>query len=144
MAKELTKDQLYDRGYVDGYANVSKNLVLALLDIYEMGYVDGEGDRLNGVKTPKVKSAFIGDDFYKWNDPPKGYEFTGEHRTPQKGEIYLTKNGNAGVAKSDPKNGRQRHMLKAIKPCERFNYAHRTKCQFDQGHSGQCSTYLVK
>jgi hypothetical protein len=131
----MTPDEIYDKGYSDGYHDVAANASLVDNENYKMGYADGEGDRTAGAKPKGVKSAFIDAEFYENNNPPEGYHWTYEFRTPQKGEIYLTKNGNAGVAKSDPKNGRQRQMLQADRECH--------YCKFTAGHKGKCSYDLV-
>jgi len=137
----MTNNQLYDLGYADGYHGVSLNTTHFLEDYYQMGVADGRADKENGVETVGVKSAFIGDNFEEDNDPPAGYRWLGEQRTPEKGEIYLTKAGNAGVAKTEAKNGRQRHMLEPIQKCS-GDWRH--SCGFAAGHSGRCSGALVK
>jgi hypothetical protein len=132
----------YEQGYADGFHGVAANAALVHDENYSMGYDDGKGDRESGADTKGVKSAFIGEDFYLDNDPPEGYEWTHEHVTPAKGEIYLTKAGNAGVAKTDPKNGRLRHLLVAKTRCNYPQY--RGVCKFAAGHQGKCSHQLVK
>jgi hypothetical protein len=132
----MTPEKLYEKGYADGSHGLASNASFAHDENYAMGYEDGRGDRESGTKATGTKSPFIADD-NKYLEAPKGYLFTGEHRTPLKGEIYLTKAGNAGVAKSDPKNGRQRHMLVADDPCFRGT------CGFMRGHSGRCSHHMV-
>jgi hypothetical protein len=139
---------LYDQGYADGYHGVEENYSHAGQNQYEMGYADGKGDRESGVQTVGVKSAFITEDYYENNMPPEGYSWTFELRTPDKGEVYLTKAGNAGVAKSEAKNGRQRHILKADAQCgfkeTKFAVAPEIQpCRFAQGHSGKHSYQLL-
>lgn len=132
----MNPEKLYEEGYSDGYHNVAAKPSMVDDENYKMGYADGEGDRESGAKPRGIKSAFIDAEFYEQNDPPEGYSWAYEFRTPQKGEIYLTKNGNAGVAKSDPKNGRQRQMLSADRECP--------WCKFAVGHTGKHSYDLVK
>jgi hypothetical protein len=123
-------------GYADGVNGVASNASFAHDENYFLGYQDGKGDAESGVKATGTKSPFIVDN--KYLEAPEGYTFTGEKRTPQKGEIYLTKNGNAGVAKTDPKNGRERHMLVANDSCWSAD------CGFARNHSGNCSHRMVK
>jgi hypothetical protein len=153
-SENLTPDKLYERGYADGFNGVDKDIDFVFEDSYMMGYEDGRGDKESGADTKGVKSSFIRPDVVDQLDPPAGYRFTGEHRTPDKGEVYLTKAGNAGVAKDDPKNGRQRHILKADQPCGRgketyiHSYYPKAKlygpCKFAVRHGGRCSWELVK
>src|SRR4051812_556248 len=105
----MTPDELYKRGYADGFHDVAANAGQVDNQDYQAGFLDGKGDREAGAKPSGVQSAWIDENYYEYNDPPEGYRWARELRTPLKGEIYLTKNGNAGVAKSDPKNGRKRH-----------------------------------
>lgn len=137
----MVKTDGYSRGYADGYTRVARNLKLFLDDAYDMGYEDGAADRDAGNEADIKISSFIDIDYYENNDPPEGYWWTGIMRTPQKGEVYLTKAGNAGVAKSDPKNGRQRHMLTPTVHC---SYYSAYPCKLAQGHPGQCSYRQVK
>ena len=137
----MNSTQLYEKGYADGYHEVSRDMELFLEEDYNMGFEDGRADKEAGVEAKGVKSAFIGDRFEMDNEPPAGYEWASEFRTPEKGEVYLTKAGNAGVAKTEAKNGRQRHILKAINPC---TGDWRGTCKFTRGHSGRCSQAQVK
>lgn len=140
----LNRDQLYDRGYADGYHNASVAVDYFLEEAYIMGLEDGRADRAAGAKPEGVKSAFITDTFCKDNDPPAGYNWTGERRTPKKGEVYLTKAGNAGVAKTEAKNGRQRWILKAKVSCPGYRCYRPMECCFANGHAGRCSFELLK
>ncbi len=128
----MTPDQLYKKGYSDGVNGVASNASYAYDENYGVGYTDGRGDIAHGVKAEGTASPFIADD-HDYIDPPAGYEYTGEHRTPQRGEIYLTKNGNTGVAKTPPKNERKRRMLKPNIPCVML------ACKFELSHEGRCS-----
>lgn len=141
----MNDNQLYEKGYSDGYHNVNLNTELFLEESYNMGREDGIADREAGAEPRGVKSAFIGDRFEMDNEPPEGYEWVGQFRTPERGEVYLTKAGNAGVAKTVAKNGRQRHMLKAIRPCAGHSYYKPTNtCKFAAGHKGRCSDQQLK
>lgn len=135
----------YEKGYADGYHGVEEDYTFAGLSKYDMGYADGKGDREAGVTTVGVKSAFITENYYENNMPPEGYSWTFELRTPDKGEVYLTKAGNAGVAKSEAKNGRQRHILKADVQCTIVGHfdGPLKPCKFAQGHGGKHSYQLL-
>lgn len=136
----------YKTGYADGFHDVAISPALFLDADYIMGYEDGTGDRESGAEPTGVKSAYIAEYFEQNNDPPAGYSWTGEFRTPERGEVYFTKNGNAGVAKSDPKNGRKRHMLAPNDSCAGGygSYGRNKGCQFAKGHKGRCSQWLLK
>lgn len=134
----MNETEFYQAGYADGYHGVAASAAYVNDPNYEMGYQDGKGDRDSKAEVRGVKSPYTDPHFYEENEPPEGYIWDRDFRTPLKGEVYLTKNGNAGVAKDHPKNGRQRHMLKAIHTCPRIG------CVLAAGHSGKCSFQLVK
>jgi hypothetical protein len=139
----VTPEELYNRGYADGAANASANPSYIDDENYKSGYEDGKGDASLGDVAPGTQKAAIKDDFTRHNAPPNGYQWTHEFRTPQKGEIYLTKNGNAGVAKT-PTNERKRHILKAIDVCDKYNFnvAASSYCKLADGHPGRCSHWM--
>lgn len=142
LGRSVTPDELYEKGYSDGFHEAAANASLVDEPNYKLGYNDGTGDRERGSDVKGVKSAFIDPEFYENNMPPQGYSWTWDHRTPQKGEIYLTKNGNAGVAK-EPKQQRNRHILKADDPCQIMYWAEQLAlCKLAKGHKGKCSWAL--
>jgi len=134
----MTPDELYKKGYGDGAHGVAANATHITDPNYMSGYKDGQADADMNMVVRGAKRPYTDPDFPKLNAPPEGYHWTGEHRTPQKGEIYYTKAGNAGVAKSDPKNGRKRHILQAQSKCWR------AACKFTMSHPGNCSDRLIK
>lgn len=146
----MSVNERYKQGYAAGYHGTEPSWDQDDDEQFMMGHADGVGDREAGVEAKGVQSAFIGENFYETNDPPEGYTWQFVHDTPQKGEVYLTKAGNAGVAKSDPKNGRKRHLLDAIQPCrakpwyDRGSVRHDTECKFCVRHSGKHSWDLIK
>jgi hypothetical protein len=111
----MTPEELYKHGYLDGAAGKAVAPAYLTNQNYLMGYDDGKGDaaedEVSSVKVKDGASQFIKEESRSLIPAPPGYEFTGEFRTPQKGELYLTKNGNAKVADT-PRNGRKRHLLR--------------------------------
>lgn len=99
----MTPDELYQMGYDDAKAGKAAEASFVHDENYELGYTDGKGDV---VMNKPVSAAF--DEF---NDPPVGFAFTGEKRTPEPGEYYLSKNGNAIQAKKVRGNNQTRHIL---------------------------------
>jgi hypothetical protein len=133
-------DSSYNLGYSHGFYNVAPSYQDD--SDYELGYEDGQGDSRAGAKPSGVKSAFIDTNFYIKNSPPEGYGWAGEYRTPQKGEVYLTKNGNAGIAKT-PRQQRNRHILTATTRCNRRYYGRDDpRCTLKHGHAGKHSWEL--
>jgi len=98
----MTPDELYEQGYQDGKNGKAANASHVHDTNYQMGYEDGKGDRSNR----PVESEFA-----EMNEPPVGFVFTGEKRTPEPGEWYLSKNGNAIMAKKVRGNNQTRHIL---------------------------------
>lgn len=99
----MTPDELYTMGYEDAKAGKAANASNAHDPNYEMGYTDGKGDM--------VANRPVGEQYDEYNDPPEGYCFTGEKRVPEPGEYYLSKNGNAILAKKVRGNNQTRHIL---------------------------------
>lgn len=98
----MTPEQLYKLGYEDGKAGKAA-AVAHVHDVnYSMGYEDGKGDR---------ETRPVSEDYFDYNDPPVGFVFTGEKRTPEPGEWYLSKNGNAIQSKKVRGNNQTRHIL---------------------------------
>jgi hypothetical protein len=98
----MTPEQLYQLGYDDGKAGKAANVAHVHEDNYEMGYQDGKGDR---------DARPVADEYFDRTDPPVGFTFTGEKRTPEPGEWYVSKNGNAIQAKKVRGNNQTRHIL---------------------------------
>lgn len=134
----MTPDELYKKGYSDGAGGAAANPTYAEETNYRQGYLDGQADKDGGEVERGTKSAHIEAEFPQHNQPPAGYRWTGEYRTPAKGEIYYTKAGNAGVAKDHPRNNRKRHLLLPVNSCWRV------RCNFADGHKGQCSDRQLK
>lgn len=99
----MTPDELYDLGYEDGKGGKASNASYVIDKHYSMGYEDGRGDF--AAEKP------VAEDFPEYNNPPDGFVFTGEKRTPEPGEYYLTKNGNAKLADKVRGNNQTRHIL---------------------------------
>jgi hypothetical protein len=57
----------------------------------------------------------VDDEYVVMADPPHGYEWTGEKRVPEPGDYYLSKGGNATLAKKVRKNNQTRHILRRSK-----------------------------
>jgi hypothetical protein len=98
----MTPDELYQMGYDDAKAGKAANASYVHEEHYQMGYEDGRGDRA---------ARPVGDNYTELNDPPEGFVFTGEKRTPDPGEWYLSKNGNAIRAKKVRGNNQTRYIL---------------------------------
>lgn len=99
----MTPDELYQLGYDDAKAGKSANASHVHDENYEMGYTDGRGDA--------IMNKPVSEEFSEYNDPPEGFAFTGEKRVPDPGEYYLSKNGNAILAKKVRGNNQTRHIL---------------------------------
>lgn len=98
----MTPDELYQMGYDDAKAGRAANASNVDEENYKMGYEDGRGD---------LDARPVGDNYTELNDPPVGFVFTGEKRTPDPGEWYVSKNGNAIQAKKVRKNNQTRYIL---------------------------------
>lgn len=99
----MTPDQLYELGYNDGKGGKAASPSYVDDPNYALGYEDGKGDA--------DAARPVAENFVDHNDPPEGFAFTGEKRTPEPGEYYLSKNGNAIQAKRERKNNQTRHIL---------------------------------
>jgi len=117
----MTPDDLYSRGYEDGKAGRAMEPAHHTDENYMLGYEDGKGDGEHNKPANAEFSAF--------NDPPEGFEFTGEKRVPLPYEYYLTKAGNAGILKRERKNNQTRHILKC------------SKCGYTRMQMNQCICY---
>lgn len=104
-------DDHYQFGYEDGKAGRMSDPMFHQYDDYELGYVDGQGDK---DMLDIAKAARPVDPERALGDPPSGFEWTGEKKTPSPGEYYLTKNGNAKLADKVRGNAQTRHILKRV------------------------------
>lgn len=80
-----------------------------MIPIFFQGFEDGKGDR-ETLALKENQSPYIAEEYMDIQNAPLGFTYTGEYRTPQEGEWYLTKNGN-GKKANTPKNNRKRHIL---------------------------------
>lgn len=101
--KIMTPDDLYQAGYNDGKDGKAMNASLNTEPNYMMGYEDGKGD----TKMEKPTK----EEYKEFNDPPEGFDFTGEKRVPEAYEFYLSKNGSPTFLTRRRKNNQTRHIL---------------------------------
>ena len=97
----------YSLGYEDGKMGLQPNIYLNS-DEYKLGYEDGYGEFM--LKRQAEGHRYV-DDEAMLGDPPTGFVFSGEKRTPEPGDFYLTKNGGAKLSVSVRKNSQKRHIL---------------------------------
>lgn len=102
----MNPDELYQMGYDEGQAGKSANPSYVHDENYEMGFLDGQGDR--------ERARAVDSEYATFNDPPDGFEFTGEKRVARPGEWYVTKNGNASKQVGHRKNSQTRHILRQL------------------------------
>jgi hypothetical protein len=101
----------YAWGYTDAKMGNRRDPLHGNDEEYELGYLDGLGDKMNQDLAAAVRPV---DDERALGDPPLGFEWTGEKKTPEPGEYYLTKNGNAKLAEKVRGNAQTRHILRRI------------------------------
>lgn len=101
----------YEAGYEDGKAGLSPSIYYTHDDDYQTGYADGKGE-LELARLAEGR-RYVDDEAVLGNPPP-GFEFTGERKTPEPGEYYLTKNGNAKLATKVRGNNQTRHILRRL------------------------------
>ena len=97
----------YEAGKIGKGNNPDPYWTLAEQHLYKAGWEDGAGEYEMAHSVRPVEA-----DYYIINDPPYGFEWTGEKRVAQPGEYYLTKNGNAKVQIGTRKNNQTRHILR--------------------------------
>lgn len=105
------ESDFYQMGYNDGLYGVRKDLTFGRDESYELGYDDGYGEYLLDNSAASARAV---DDEAVLGEPPAGFEFTGERKTPEPGEYYLTKNGNAKLSMKVRGNAQTRHILRPV------------------------------
>jgi hypothetical protein len=96
----------YEIGYREGKAGKHPDPIITTQDEYMLGWEDGAADYAN------IRP--VDDLYYKANEAPSGFEWTGEKRTPEPGDYYLSKNGNAILCEKVRGNNQKRHILKRM------------------------------
>lgn len=99
----------YELGYNDGNEGKRVDMYLSGNEDYMTGYTDGEGQReLDGLQN---NYRPVDEEYALLGDPPAGFNWAYDKRTPEPGDYYLSKGGNANLAKKVRGNAQTRHIL---------------------------------
>lgn len=108
-------DGYYNEGYKDGYASKEPDYLYDMEESYLQGYEDGKGTK----QLDNLADSFrpVDPEYALLGNPPEGFAWANEKRTPNPGDYYLTKAGGVKLSSSVRKNAQTRHILTPLVKC---------------------------